>query len=46
MSLDHLDTAARWRAIAADALAAAAKATDAEANRTLPNYRGWTQTSR
>jgi hypothetical protein len=35
MSLDDLDTAARWQAIAADALAAAAKATDPEAKGTL-----------
>jgi hypothetical protein len=35
MSLDDLDTAARWQAIAAGALAAAAKATDPEAKDTL-----------
>jgi hypothetical protein len=35
MPLDDLDTAARWRAIAADALAAAANATDPEAKDTL-----------
>jgi hypothetical protein len=35
MSLDDLDTAARWQAIAADALVAAAKATDPEAKATL-----------
>jgi hypothetical protein len=35
MALDDLDTAARWKAIAADALAAAAKATDPEAKDTL-----------
>jgi hypothetical protein len=35
MSLDDLDTAARWQAIAADAFAAAAKATDPEAKDTL-----------
>jgi hypothetical protein len=35
MPLDDLDTAARWQAIAADAFAAAAKATDPEAKGTL-----------
>jgi hypothetical protein len=35
MSLDDLDTAARWQAIAADAHAAAAKATNPEAKGTL-----------
>jgi hypothetical protein len=35
MSLDDLDTAARWQAIAADARAAAAKASDPEAKGTL-----------
>jgi len=35
MSLDDLDTAARWQAIAADALAAAAKTSDPQAKGTL-----------